>query len=412
MLRKFIFSIVLCFICINVNASSLVAARIGNEYYDSFIEAFNAAGPNDTITLARDIRLTETLNVNKTVNINLNNHVIEAKEKVFMVQGGSLNITGKGTIRELEPYYGAIVIKGSTDPSNRDYSTINVSKDVTLEGWSGIFIDHDNKKSYGVLVNMDGDIKAVSDVEGGPGAGIYVNGYIQDKNNSPVINLGENVKITSTGNGIYSPGYATYNINGAYIEGVESGLGIKSGVFNIFDGTIKGTGEDKTPTSGNNNGINASGVAIQLESNPSYKGEIELKIKNGIIESENTYVIYEYVVNNSPTQVKNIDITGGVYRTNSNKDVFSMSDSFNSTHNSFISGGTFSSNPSNYLKSGYTTSKNSNNMYEVISSTISVFAHNNEKGGSNIFIWITLIILITFMISINRKSIINLINKR
>lgn len=46
---------------------------------------------------------------------------------------------------------------------------------------------------------MNGTINAVDDINDGPGAGIYVNGNIKDDNNSPIINLGGTVKITSTG---------------------------------------------------------------------------------------------------------------------------------------------------------------------------------------------------------------------
>ena len=186
------------------------------------------------------------------------------------------------------------MIKGSEEPSKENYSTVSISKDVTLEGWSGIFITHENYKAHGILVNINGTIKALDDTSGGPGAGIYVNGNIQHENNSPIINLTNTSKITSTGNGIYSAGYATYNINGSYIEGIESALGIKSGVFNIKNCTIIGTGDDKTPTNGNNNGINPSGTAIQIESNKNYKGNIELNIESGKIESKKSYTIYEY----------------------------------------------------------------------------------------------------------------------
>jgi len=165
---------------------------------------------------------------------------------------------------------------GSDDSTKENFSTVSVDSGIILEGWSGIFINHYNKTGYGILVNMNGTINAVDDTTGGSGIGIYVNGNIQNQNNSPIINLGKTAKITSTGNGIYAAGYATYNINGAHIEGKESGLGIKSGNFNINNGTILGTGEDKTPTSGNNNGINPSGVAIQIESNSGYTGNIEL----------------------------------------------------------------------------------------------------------------------------------------
>ena len=390
----------------NIFASNTIQARIGNRFFDTLEEAIIAAGTNDIITLTSNVSLDDTLPINKNVNINLNNFNITANEKVFEVEGGSLNLSGTGKVIETNPYYGAIVIKGSDDPNKNDYSTISVGSGITLEGWSGIFIDHnDNNTGYGILVNMNGDINAKDDFDGGPGAGIYVNGNIKHQNNAPIINLSDTVNITSTGNGIYSAGYATYNINGATISGVESGLGIKSGSFNIFDGTIRGTGEDKTPTSGNNNGINPSGASIQIESNPGYSGNIDLMIKNGLFESNDSNVIYEYTVNGNTTQVKDIELNGGTYTSKVGKDVFRLSDSFKNNHSSFISGGTYSSNPTTYLKSGYSVNEN-DSQYEVISSTISVFGENNNDNNSITPVLIILALaIIGIIVYLNRKKI-------
>ena len=284
-----------------------------------------------------------------------------------------------------------------------------MGKDITLEGWSGIFIQHENNTGYGILVNMNGTINAVNDTNDGPGVGIYVNGNIQHENNSPIINLSNTTKITSTGNGIYAAGYATYNINGAYITGEEAGLGIKSGVFNILNGTILGTGPDKTPTSGNNNGINPSGAAIQIESNQGYAGNIELNIKNGTIKSKKSNVIYEYTINNNSTEVKNINLSGGTYTSEVEKDVFRLSDSLKNTHSHFISGGSYSSNPTDYLKSGYSATKNSKSMYEVTISTMKVFKENYNSNNS--FPWTILIgslIILGIFTYLNRKKILKL----
>ena len=393
---------------INVFASESSKAKIGNNYYDTLEEAIKASTSEDTISLTSNVKLDETLEINKTVNINLNNNNIEATQQVFLIEGGSLNLTGKGTIKETKPYYGAITLKGSSDPTKKNYSTVNVGKDITLEGWSGVFIDHnDDNTGYGILVNIDGDINAVNDVNGGTGVGVYVNGKIKHKDNSPIVNLNETTHITSTGNGIYAAGYATYNINGAYIEGEESALGIKSGIFNINSGTIIGTGPDKTPTNTNNNGINASGTAIQIESNKGYTGDIELKIKNGTIKSNHSYVIYEYTTNNTNTKVKNINLSGGTYTSDANKNVFLLSTSLKNTHPEFISGGTYSSDPSEYLENGYTTTKD-NSLYKVLQNTISVFKENNQNN--NIFpIIITIlfisIIPITIILLSKRKTI-------
>lgn len=350
------------------------------------------------------------MEIKKTVNINLNGNDITAPEKVFLIQGGSLKLTGTGTIKETNPNYGAVMLIGSDDDNKKNFSTVVVDSGVTLEGWSGIFIDHNNKTGYGITVTMNGNINAVNDINGGTGIGVYVNGNIKHQNNTPVINLGKTAKITSTGNGIYAAGYSTYNINGAYIEGKEAGLGIKSGIFNINNGTIVGSGEDKTPTNGNNNGINPTGVAIQIESNSGYAGDIELYIKNGTINSKNSNVIYEYTVKGVESKVKNIDITGGKFISNANKNVFLLSNSFMNKHSKFIVGGSFSNDPSNYLKSGYSTSKN-DNMYTVVSSTMSVFSFGNTNNNTSLFIIPVLLVILGVIIYIYRDKISDFIYK-
>lgn len=405
-----LFFVINLFIFIDVKADMLSKARIGNNYYDTLEEAIINANSNDTIVLTSDNVLKDTIVINKNVNIDLNNRNISADQKVFLVQGGSLNLSGKGIVREKKPYYGAIVMVGSEDLKDTDYSTISISKDVMLEGWSGIFIDHsDNNNSAGVLVNMDGSINAVNDVEGGTGIGIYVNGNIKHENNAPIINLSDTVNIKSTGVGIYSAGNANYYINGAHIEGIEAGLGIKSGKFKILDGEILGTGPNETPTSGNNNGINASGTAIQIESNHKYYGNIELDIRDGLFQSDNSYVIYEYVVNSSPTQIKSINLSGGKYISLNNKDVIKMSDNFNGTHNGFVMGGTYSSSPSSYLADG-SSSENKDGVYIVVSNEMNnklplvMKAQNNNKS----FIWLgfslAIIAISLFYIKLLRKK--------
>ena len=77
-----------------VSASSTVGARIGDRYFENLEDAITASKSTDTITLTGNAALDETLNINKTVNINLNNFTISSDEKVFLVQGGSLNLSG------------------------------------------------------------------------------------------------------------------------------------------------------------------------------------------------------------------------------------------------------------------------------------------------------------------------------
>ncbi len=320
MLKKILFTITIIFIFpILTYASSNTQARIGNNYYDNLSDAILNASSTDVIKLLSNVTLDESLSINKTVNINLNGNDISAPSSVFEIQGGSLTLTGKGTIRENSPNYGAIKLIGSSNLNDFEYSTVKVEKDVTLEGWSGIFITHDSSKSYGVNVYLKGKINAISDINGDSGVGIYVNGNIQDEKNSPEIKIYDNAEIYSNGTGLYIAGYTNLYIYDSYIEGNESGIGIKSGKLSIDGATIVCNGKDTTPTEGYNNGIKASGTTIQIESNTVYAGNIDINILDGTFTSHNSNVIYEYLDKGTTTQVKNINISGGTFNSKAKK---------------------------------------------------------------------------------------------
>lgn len=416
MLKKgiFVFVLILGMVPVLVHAAGTSSAKIGDRYYDTLEEAIANASATDIITLTSNVTLDDTLVIDKVVNLDLNGHVITAPTKVFQVQGGTFNVSGKGTIKEVEPNYGAVMIKGSSNSSDSEYSVVNVGPDVTLEGWSGIFITHDSSKAYGVVVNLDGKINAVNDVNGGSGIGVYVNGNIAHQNNSPVINILDNAEIVSNGNGLYIAGYSVFNIGKAYISGIQSGIGIKSGILNIDGATVVCTGQDSIPTEGYNNGIYASGSAIQIESNNGYAGNIELNISNGSFMSKHSNVVYEYIGRGDSSLVHSINISGGTFVSEDLKDVFLFSNSFEGMHHGFVTGGIFSSNPSLYLKSGY-TSVLDNDMYNVVKSTMKSVFFDNYSTGSNSFgkVLIVLIgvIAIVFLVYFNRMKIINLFKK-
>ncbi len=357
MLKKTIFLLLLFFIFFpfTICASSAPLAKIGNNYYDNLEDAIKNASSTDIIELTSNVSLDKELLINKEININLNGNDITSSTNVFLVQGGTLNVSGKGMIKETNPNYGVIKVIGSNTYTEDKYSIVNIEKDVTLEGWSGLFISHDKNKSYGVFVYFDGKINAVSDINGGTGIGIYVNGNIKDENSAPIVNIFDNAEIYSNGNGLYIGGYSIFYIGKAYIQGNESGIGIKSGILNIDGATVICDGKDTTPTEGYNNGINASGTTIQIESNTGYAGNIELNISEGTFKSKNSSVIYEYIGKGNNTLVKSISISGGTFISEASKNVFLFSNSLNNLHSSFISGGKYSSDPNMYLKSGYTS---------------------------------------------------------
>lgn len=384
MKNKFIKFFLLLFLLLpkNVLASDGIVARIGDNYYDLLSDAIEAAGSDDVIKLTSSITFRDTQNINKPITIDLNGHNILGESIVFKVQNGSLTLEGEGTVKEINPYYAPIVIKGSTNPSDTNYSNVNIGSDVFLEGWAGVFIDQNEKLAYGVNVTIDGSINSVLDVAGGKGFGVYINGNVKNKTNYPVVNIKKNSKITSLGSGIYMAGYSKVVIDGAYIEGIDSAIAIKSGILIIKDGTLYCTGVDNTPTESYSNGVNPSGASLQIESNSSYAGDIDITITGGSLRSQNSNVIYEYLANTTDTKVTNIDITGGNFLSSASKDVFNLSSSFKTTHDKFISGGRYSSDPSIYLNSGYQIEFN-DERYEVIKTTMKedlVFKEETKKS--------------------------------
>ena len=388
-MKKWLFFIIfLLIVPFPVIASEGSLAKIGNNYYDNLMDAINNVKEDETIVLVSDNSVLESISINKTVNIDLNGHDITAKEAVFKVQGGALHLKGKGRVYEKSPNYGAIMVYGSANEDDIDYSVVKIDKDVYLEGWSGIFITHESLKAYGILINFDGTINAVNDENNNTGIGIYVNGNIKHNINYPIVNIEKHAKITSTGNGVYMAGNMELNVNGGYIQGDESAIGIKSGVLNINNGTIIGTGIDKTPSNGNNNGIAPSGTAIQIESNSNYAGNMKIKIDNGIFKSKNSYTIYEYIGNGTNSLVSTFNISNGQFE--SSKNNFLLSNSFKSKHPYFIEGGLFTNNPDEYLYPGYSAIVNKNNLYEVSMATFSQVNKSDEMTKK----WLRYVVII------------------
>ena len=289
-------------------------------YYTDLAEAVDEIRSGETITLLDNITLKDTLTINTDAafTIDLNGHDIKATQRVIMVERGNVIFTGEGTIAEISPNYGAINIKGSDVPGDVDYTTVTVGKDVTLVAWAPVFITPYESSvtpdAYGVTVNIKGTLKSVRDTRGYNGHGIYINGQIKHLDNAPVINV-SGASVTSEGDGIYAAGYATWNIVDSNVSGYGMGIGIKAGELNISgDSVIRCTGPNEAPTEGFSNGINASGAAIQIESNDGYAGNIAIDIEGGQIISDNGYSIYEYANGDDSLRLDKLDITGGSFQ--------------------------------------------------------------------------------------------------
>ena len=339
--------------------------------YETLKDAVDAAKVNGgTVELVADVVNSTSIGIanNQEVTIDLNgNDISFASNQYFAVSGGTLTLTGEGTVKESDPYYGPILIKRSFIQGRP--LTINVDEEVTLEGSSGIFVDYSAARAaMNTTINLKGNINSVRDRAGNVGYAIYVQGNIKNTNNYPVINIYEGSEINSVGMGIYAAGYAEWNIYGGIINAKETAIGIKSGKLNISGGTFTANGEENIPTPAWGNGMIGSGSALQIESNDGYAQGMEINISGGEFISENAAAIYEYP-NDATTSVIDFTITGGTFKSTNYDSNFVFSQSFRKTHRGFMSNITFDKENSvldSYLAEGYVVKEQADGTYKVV----------------------------------------------
>lgn len=204
-------------------------------------------------TLSKSLENISTIDlaeVNATLDLN-GNSITFAENKRLNIKKGNFIIKGKGKISESKPSTAPVVIYGSINKTDTNYTTVTIEKDVILEGKYGSFIslnkDSNNvSHAYGTTVNINGTLKGIK--EGDSGAGFYINGLLQDVENAPVININSSANLNGNGGAIYAAGYAVWNIKDANLNGKEYGVALKAGKFNFNNTKIENNGEKKEGT--------------------------------------------------------------------------------------------------------------------------------------------------------------------
>ena len=338
------------------------------------------ADANGAITLDDDVTLASTWYISdgKTYTLNLNGHTLSGGSPVIQLTHGKLIINCVGTVKESTPYFGAVLIKGSGNESDENYSVLEVNSNVTLEGWAPIFVDQNAAKAYGVSVTVNGaTLNAKKDTTGAGGAGIYVNGQITDENNAPVISL-TNTKICDVDNasqGMYLAGYATTTLTNCDITGV-TGVEIRAGKLTVSGGAITGTATPVTVTP-NGNGSTTAGAGVALAQHTT-KLPVIVTIENATVKGY-TGVYESNPQNNDSASIEkvNLTISGGNFEAiNNGTNAVYSEDCTN-----FISGGTFSSDVSAYAGSNAVASLK--NVYYVGTDSIEA-AVNSMSGGDTL----------------------------
>ena len=329
------------------------------------------ADANGAITLDDDVTLASTWYISdgKTYTLNLNGHTLSGGSPVIQLTHGKLIINGVGTVKESTPYFGAVLIKGSENESDENYSVLEVNSNVTLEGWAPIFVDQNAAKAYGVSVTVNGaTLNAKKDTTGAGGAGIYVNGQITDENNAPVISL-TNTKICDADNasqGMYLAGYATTTLTNCDITGM-TGVEIRAGKLTVNGGSLKATAEYSVDPNGN--GSTTKGAAIAIAQHTTKKN-IEVTLNGGTYTGEKA-ISESNPQRNDPAPQVAMSVTAGTF----------VGDVVTADVTNFISGGTFSSDVSAYAGNNAVASLK--NVYYVGTDSIEA-AVNSMSGGDTL----------------------------
>lgn len=358
-LKRIVLTLVMAFAII---LPSIVFAETKEVKTQDELKAVLATGGEAKVTenfeVTKDLYLVD----GKKVTIDLNNHDILFKNQTSInIDGGTLDLTGKGSMKNDITNYSPIYIKGSKNKEDVNYSNVTVGKDVHLKGHMAIIVVYPNDSkyvSYGVNVNVYGTLEGDLNKNGVEGSSIQINGNIRNTENCPVFNIYSSAKLIGNTDGIYGAGYAIWNIDGATIEGVTSGIATKAGIWNIKNAKITATGEKKDSV-GQGEGIKGTGSAIQIESHPSFYGHVEMTIDGGEYSSSHNAVIQHYLAESATegALAKPIIVKGGTF--------YGALDMMKSDEIE-VSGGTFTDSTVNaYINEGLKVVKDGS-MYTIV----------------------------------------------
>ena len=351
------------------------AAQIGDVKYETLGAAFSAASGTATITMLKDVTGCSAIDVTrKNVTLDLNGFDIGfAYQQNFSVySNGQLHLTGSGKVYEEEPYFAPVMQKGALMGANT--SVVTVGKDVTLEGWAGLFIDKNGAYNSGVSATVYGKLISQPDADGYLGSALYVNGSIVITGaNAPKILLdGATLLAPNGGNGMYLAGYADTTIVDSTIEATvegNTGIEIRAGKLNITNSTVKGgTGEFNEEPNGNGSTIFNAALAVAQHTS---KLPLEVTVNSGTFTG--TAALYQRNIQDNDgeavAKVK-LDIVGGDF----------VGQVYSENKSGFITGGTFTEQPAEeYCADGYAPVANDEGGYGVVSEYLASIGDQKYK---------------------------------
>ena len=251
-------------------------AEVNGVGYTSLSAALTAAKDGDTVTLLKSSTGNTKVKIEDGRKITLNMNGFDAgfiQNNNISIYHGGLDITGSGKLYEEAPNYGPVILYGSNDPSASGYTTVTVGKDVTLEGWAGLFINQlsandGGTNAFGIEATVYGTLHSVRDTSGAGGHALYVNGTIKaTEGNVPRIVLDGATLKTELGNGMYLAGYAETTITDSVIDSSSegsTGIELRAGKLTINGDTQVKGGTGGFTVDPNGNGSTTGNVAMAV----------------------------------------------------------------------------------------------------------------------------------------------------
>lgn len=215
-----------------IRVSSSSSTGVDGKYYPTLAAAVEAASEGDTITLYGDIKsVPETIEVDKSLAINLNEKTITSDKRVFKVSKGTLTINN-GTISADITTIGDYVIKVD---SYRGNAGLVLEKDAIINA----------PKSYGIVAmeNLTNDTTKQVYTANSRTATLDIYGTITSAN--PCIGGNGTLSTLSVTMNIYSGAKLTQDSSEKdWAENLENNDPVavyqpNNGVLNIYGGTIK-----------------------------------------------------------------------------------------------------------------------------------------------------------------------------
>lgn len=283
------------------------AAAIGARFFETLEEAVDNAESGDTILLLKDIDLTETIIISESLTINLNEKVISASTRAFLVKDGTFTLDGKGTV-SCEAYTddehsGSVIRLG--DNTDTGTPKLIVNKDAAVFTDSEYGITYFGNKTT-ETVEVFGKVTGYSAALSGNGSSGYEN---------TLVIIREGAVVTSTeGAAVYQPQDGELVIEGGSFSG-KAAVYAKAGSVTITGGTFEVTGMDSyREYRYNGNGCEPTGDAIILDSCNYPGGEPSLTIAgNPAIhpaDGAHCFAVYHAALTTTDTPEEGIVVPG------------------------------------------------------------------------------------------------------